>query len=61
LNSIADFTRFRDKGAQGAELQTAIISYRKHWKFDLIGLQENFQRNFFFAPRNASASFDIKE
>ncbi|XP_024524752.1 uncharacterized protein LOC9632231 isoform X1 [Selaginella moellendorffii] len=27
LNSISDFTRFLDKGDQGAELQTAIVSY----------------------------------
>jgi hypothetical protein len=35
LNSIANFTRFHDKGVQGAELQTAIINYQKPlpWSF----------------------------
>ncbi|KAH9562521.1 hypothetical protein CY35_05G076100 [Sphagnum magellanicum] len=40
LNSIADFTRFRDKGAQGAELQTAIISYRKPLPWSLFQPQQ---------------------
>lgn len=40
LNSIADFTRFRDNGEQGAELQTAIITYKKRFPWSLFQRQQ---------------------
>lgn len=40
LNSIADFTRFRDNGEQGAELQTAIITYKKQFPWSLFQRQQ---------------------
>lgn len=40
LNSIADFTRFRDNGAQGAELQTAIITYKTQFPLSLFRPQQ---------------------
>jgi len=40
LNSIADFTRFRDNGAQGAELQTAIITYKTRFPISLFRPQQ---------------------
>lgn len=40
LNSIADFTRFRDNGAQGAELQTAIITYKTRFPLSLFRPQQ---------------------
>lgn len=40
LNSITDFTRFRDKGSEGAELQTAIITYRNRFPWSLFRPQQ---------------------
>lgn len=42
LTSIGDFTRFRDKGTDGAELQTAIITYRKPFPWCLFDRQQVF-------------------
>jgi hypothetical protein len=40
LTSIGDFTRFRDNGKDGAELQTAIITYRKAFPWNLFKSQQ---------------------
>jgi hypothetical protein len=40
LNSIADFTRFRDNGIHGAELQTAIITYKTRFPLSLFRPQK---------------------
>ncbi|CAM6124292.1 unnamed protein product [Calypogeia fissa] len=40
LTSIGDFTRFRDKGTDGSELQTAIITYRKPFPWCLFDRQQ---------------------
>lgn len=47
LNSIADFTRFRDNGAQGAELQTAIITYKTRFPLSLFRPQQVFLCSLF--------------
>ena len=47
LNSISDFTRFRDNGAQGAELQTAIITYKFRFPLSLFRLQQVSMQDFF--------------
>ncbi|KAL2629152.1 hypothetical protein R1flu_013838 [Riccia fluitans] len=36
LTSIGDFTRFMDNGDDGAELQTAIVTYRKPWPWNIL-------------------------
>ena len=49
LNSIADFTRFRDNGAEGAELQTAIITYKTRFPLSLFRPQQvKMHRVFLF-------------
>lgn len=47
LNSIGDFTRFMDNGDNGAELQTAIVTYRKPFPWNLISnTQVQFNTSF---------------
>lgn len=66
LNSIADFTRFRDNGIQGAELQTAIITYKTRFplslfrpqKVDLVAAVHIADREYFSNLQRDLSKFD---
>lgn len=52
LNSIADFTRFRNNGDEGAELQTAIITYKKQFPWSLFQPQQVHSPSFSYPLRS---------